>query len=327
MNQLCRVINSQRSSASSKKSENEPSYRIWRDLLSHWQRDPGLKDVVATWERGDQIGDNNLTISALHVYANLLNVACSPSAGLIALDSPYQTTLASLIQELIPLLHYLTNYLNLPGKNDLATASLEVVGALLKLVRHGSARNATNRKIWEALNLDSRAICRLLGTKRKIPLINKHGRKPDIRHLMFNVLNNLLSPSGSLSMKIDVLNQKGVISAIFKGLSEDPVEVVEAVLESMARLVALPRLPLETRCRIAEDSWNEVLKLYARTEEERNPQSDPETPAFPPAVTAQRYLLFVVSSLASASATLTPGQRKALGGLIGLLELSDSVEQ
>lgn len=327
MNQLCRVINSQRSSASSKKSENEPSYRIWRDFLSHWQRDPGLKDVAATWERGDQIGDNNLTISALHVYANLLNVACSPSAGLIALDSPYQTTLASLIQELIPLLHYLTKYLNLPGKNDLATASLEVVGALLKLVRHGSARNATNRKIWEALNLDSRAICRLLGTKRKIPLINKHGRKPDIRHLMFNVLNNLLSPSGSLSMKIDVLNQKGVISAIFKGLSEDPVEVVEAVLESMARLVALPRLPLETRCRIAEDSWTEVLKLYARTEEERNTQSDPEIPAFPPAVTAQRYLLFVVSSLASASATLTPGQRKALGGLIGLLELSDSVEQ
>lgn len=328
LNQLCRVINSQRSiSASAKKSENEPSYRAWTDFLAHWQTDPGLKDVVAAWERGDQSGNNNLTVSALHTYANLLTVAVTPSAGLIALDSPYQSTLASLIQEIIPLLHYLQKYLNLPGKNDLATASLELIGALLKLVRHGSARNATNRKIWEALNLDARAICRLLATKRKIPLVNKYGRKPDIRHLMFNVLNNLLSPTSSLSMKIDVLSQKGVISSIFKGLSEDPSEVVEAVLESMARLVAQPRLPLETRCRIAEDSWSEVLKLYARTDEDRPPNSDADTPVFPPSVTAHRYLLFVVSSLSTASTTLTPGQRKALGSLIGLLELSDSLEQ
>lgn len=327
LNQLCRVIGAQRSASASKKSDNEPSYRAWTDFLAHWQRDPRLKDVAAAWERGDASGNNNLATSALHVYANLLNVAVSPSAGLIALDSPYQATLASLIQKLIPLLHYLQKYLNTAGKNDLATASLEVIGALLKLVRHGSARNATNRKIWEALNLDARAICRLLATKRKIPLINKHGRKPDIRHLMFNVLNNLLSPSSSLSMKIDVLNQKGVISSIFKGLSEDPVEVVEAVLESMARLIAIPRLPIETRCRIAEDSWTEVLKLYARSEKERSPQSDADTPIFPPSVTAHRYLLFVITSLASASPIPTPGQRKALGSLIGLLELSDSLEQ
>lgn len=282
---------------------------------------------MSTWERGEATSNNALTISSLHVFTSLLNVACSPSAGLIALDSPYQSTLASLIQEVIPLLHYLQKYLNLPGKNDLATASLELIGALLKLVRHGSARNATNRKIWDALNLDARAICRLLSTKRKIALVNKYGRKPDIRHLMFNVLNNLLGPSSSLAMKIDVLSQKGVISSIFKGLSEDPAEFVEAVLDTMARLVALPRLPLDTRCRVAEDSWIEVLKLYARTDEERTPQSDPETPVYPPAVTAHRYLLFVVSSLASVSSTLTPAQRKALGGLIGLLELSDSLEQ
>lgn len=178
LNQLCRILRQQAGSGTSKKSSSEPYFQIWSSFLSYWQEDPALKDIVAVWERGDQAGNNPLTVAALQTYTTLLNIASLPSSGIIALGSPYQSPLAKLINELVKLLHYLHKYFRQSGQNDLATAGLELVGALLKIARFTPARNTTSRKIWQALELEAKDVCRLLGTKRKVPMITKQGRRP-----------------------------------------------------------------------------------------------------------------------------------------------------
>jgi hypothetical protein len=130
-------------------------------------------------------------------------------------------------------------------------------------------------------------------------------------------------------MKTDILGQKGLISAIFKGLAEDPVEAVELVLEVMAHLTNLDRLGMDLRCRIAEDSWAEAIKLLDRDTLSAE-QAASEIPVYTPAYSVQRYLQFVITSLAklpSGASSLSSHQRRALGNLIGLLSISDSESQ
>lgn len=225
------------------------------------------------------------------------------------------------------MLHYLTKYLASPGKNDLTTSALELVAALLKIVRLTPQRASTSRKIWTALQLDGKILGRLLSTKRKIPLITKHGRKPDIRHLALSVLLTLMAPAASVSLKTDVLSTKGLVGAIWKSLHEDPREVVESTLECMAYLAGQEKLPLELRVRVAEDGWSEVLKLYARAQNE--PVSDGND-SVSPATSAHRYLLYVTSAIgqpAPGSTSIAGPQKRALGTLLGMLQISDSEEQ
>ena len=180
LHQLCRALSHQGAIAvsSSKKPANDHTFLIWSSFLEHWSRDPALKDLLAVWERGDQSGNSALTVAALQTYSTLLRVASLPSSGIIALGSPYHAALAGLIIEVTGQLKHLQKYILQQGKNDLVTAALELVGALLGIAKYAPARNATARKVWQALNLDAKAIIRLLGTKRKIPLITKQGRKP-----------------------------------------------------------------------------------------------------------------------------------------------------
>lgn len=151
---------------------------------------------------------------------------------------------------------------------------------------------------------------------------------PDVRHLMLSVLLILLAPVSSPSIKQDILGMKGLLSTLFKSLSEDPREVVEGVLECMAHLAALDRLPIELQCRIAEDSWLECIKLYERTDTEENGSEDGMV--YPPALTAHRYLLYVISALSKPTgdaSSLSSHQRRVLGALIGHLQISDSESQ
>lgn len=145
--------------------------------MEYWQKDADLKILVAVWERGDQAGNTALTVAVLQTYATLLSISTRSSTGFAAIGSPYQGTLAKFVSSLVGLLHYVKPYLHQQGKNELATAALDMLNALLHLIRMSSARNATARKVWVSLNLDSKVICRLLGTKRKVPLITKHGRR------------------------------------------------------------------------------------------------------------------------------------------------------
>jgi hypothetical protein len=146
--------------------------------LDHWAADPSLKDVIAAWEKGDQAGNTNLTVAALQTYTTLLNISSLPSSGIIAVGSVHQKTVANLIIELLGQLKHIHKYLVQQGKNELTTAALELVNALLKIVRFAPSRSASSRKIWTSLNLDARAVIRLLGTKRKIPMVTKAGRRP-----------------------------------------------------------------------------------------------------------------------------------------------------
>lgn len=122
-----------------------------------------------------------------------------------------------------------------------------------------------------------------------------------------------------------------MVICIWKALSEDPREVVESTLECMARVIAQDRLTTDLRCRVAEDSWVEVIKLYERdTPEDDQSHEGDTTVVYSPSLSAHRYLLFVVTALsriAPDSASGSHHQRRALGALLGHLKLSDSEEQ
>lgn len=143
---------------------------------------------------------------------------------------------------------------------------------------------------------------------------------------MLSAMLPLLSPDGPLALKIDILSQKGVLVNIFKGLADDPKEVVESVFDTMARLTSLKKLGLELRCRIAEDSWQEAIKLLSLDLPDDNSEIQQENAKFPLALTAQRYLRYVVSSLSVSPDThagLTSNQKRVLGALLGSLAISD----
>lgn len=184
LNQLCKTLPRLAAAASSKKAATtSASTKIWDDFLTHWESDPTLKDVLACWERGDQSNNTLLICAALQTYTTILNLSVQPSSGILLPGSKYAAALQGLVQELVNgLVKYTQKYLSQQGKIDLTTASLELVAALLRIVRFAPARNATSRKVWQTLNLDPKVICRLLTTKRKVPLITKHGRKPGKSH-------------------------------------------------------------------------------------------------------------------------------------------------
>ena len=148
---------------------------------------------------------------------------------------------------------------------------------------------------------------------------------------MLSILLSFLSPSSGVSIKIDILSQKGLLAAIFKGLSEDPREFIESVLDIVARITALERLDMEIRCRTADDSWIEVIKLFELDKVETEEALDADAPAsVSSATSANRYLLYVTSALAkppSGSTSLTTHQRRCLGSLLGQLAISDSERQ
>lgn len=156
---------------------------MWTAFLQHWQSDPSLKDIIAAWEKGDQSGNTSLTVAALQTYATLLRVASLPSSGIIAAGSENQKSLVALLAELINQLKHVQKYLVQQGKNDLTTAALGLVSALLRIVSYAPSRATTVRRVWQTLNLDSRAIIRLLGTKRKVPIVTRRGQKPGQSHI------------------------------------------------------------------------------------------------------------------------------------------------
>ena len=178
LHQLNRVLRAQTTKASTKKPASDVTHLAYSGFLEYWQTDPTLKILVAAWERGDQANNTDLTVAVLQSYAVLLIIALDPATLILETNSPHQKSLSQLLNGLIDLLHFATKYLGQHGKNDLVTASLELVIALLRVAKLSPARSAVIRRIWLALNVDARVLNRLLSTRRKVPLVTKSGRQP-----------------------------------------------------------------------------------------------------------------------------------------------------
>lgn len=85
-------------------------------------------------------------------------------------------------------------------------------------------------------------------------------RKPDIRTLLVMLVLAFLS--GDSRLKVEVLETKGLLSGILKGLSEDPDVVVNYVLITLGRdVVGDRRIGLEARRNIFDE--NCVLEVCA----------------------------------------------------------------
>lgn len=92
----------------------------------------------------------------------------------------------------------------------------------------------------------------------------------------------------------------------------------------MGICIASPRLPVDLRCRLAEDAWAEAIKIYETT------VPDTAAPSDLVYSSAQRFLYVVILALARpprGANGMSPVQRKTLGSLIGRLDFSDSEPQ
>lgn len=78
--------------------------------------------------------------------------------------------------------------------------------------------------------------------------------KPDIRTLLVLLVVSFLS-AGDVRLKAQVLETKGLLSGVFKGLNEDAEVVVNLVLETVGReLVQERRVALDARRNIFDES-------------------------------------------------------------------------
>lgn len=64
--------------------------------------------------------------------------------------------------------------------------------------------------------------------------------KPDLRTLLVLLVMGFLS-AGDVRLKAAVLETKGLLSGVYKGLNEDPEIVVNLVLETVGREVVIDR--------------------------------------------------------------------------------------
>jgi hypothetical protein len=83
--------------------------------------------------------------------------------------------------------------------------------------------------------------------------------KEDIRTLAITFLLPFLSASTPVSLKSEVLATKGLVPALFRGLPDDPLPVVDAVLEQLWRGVLKDQaLDARTKATVLGAVWEPV---------------------------------------------------------------------
>jgi hypothetical protein len=161
-----------------------------------------------------------------------------------------------------------------PGRNDVTTAALKLCNVLVGFGGGKYARKVFGCFGWSpkvrrgpiggvrlscSLDPSAQVTSRLYKTRLRSLTSSNALSKPDIRTLLILLVLSFLSAS-DVRLKSEVLETKGLLSGVFKGLNEDPESVVGLVLEVVAREVVVERrVGLEARRNVFDEACiNEV---------------------------------------------------------------------
>ncbi|SCV67542.1 BQ2448_5153 [Microbotryum intermedium] len=216
-----------------------------------------------------------------------------------------------------------------PGRNDITVAALKLLNLV---VAFGSGRFA--RRTFEALSWTSKITCRLFKTrlqdKARDPLC-----RPDIRTLLVMLVLSFLSTHDPRLIS-QVLETRGLVSGMIKGLSDDPPPIVHHVLIALYRDVIVSRsVGLEIRrALLNEVNLNEIIKLYAtaeRNDERMEGLNGSSTPGGPRLdITVHTFLSAVVGWLGDQideAPGRSAGAQRTLGTLLIALRVTEDARQ
>ncbi|GAA5853151.1 hypothetical protein JCM8547_000217 [Rhodosporidiobolus lusitaniae] len=283
-------------------------------LLDYLQQNPGCEGVFAAWDLANKTNSSPLSTAVLSCLTSLLR--------LLSTD-PF-TPSPEVIKTLLSAQYtpYLERALN-PGRNDVTTAALKLSNVLV-----GFAGGRFARRLFGAFGWSPKITSRLLKTRLRTLTSSTALTRPDLRTLLVLLVMGFLS-AGDVRLKQQVLETKGLLSGVWRGLSEDPEVVVNLVLETVGReVVRERRVGLEARRGVFDEGTiNEIVKLYTYPV----PAESSDLPDSHPSLSVHRFLRLVAHWLADQIASSPPGRsggpQKVLGMVLRSLKVTEEREQ
>ncbi|KAK4329709.1 hypothetical protein RTBOTA2_005661 [Rhodotorula toruloides] len=283
-------------------------------LLDYLKLHPGCEGVFEAWDLANKTNNSPLSSAVLSCLTSLVRLAST---------DPFTPSPDLLKTLLSPKYHpYLERSLN-PGRNDVTTAALKLCNVL---VGFGGGKYA--RKVFGCFGWSPKVTSRLYKTRLRSLTSSNALSKPDIRTLLILLVLSFLSAS-DVRLKSQVLETKGLLSGVFKGLNEDPESVVGLVLEVVAREVVVERrVGLEARRNVFDEACiNELVKLY----DYPLPVSDDDLPPSHPSLSIHRFLQLLTTWLSDQIASSPPGRsshpQRVLSTLLRALKVTESPRQ
>ncbi|GAA6061946.1 hypothetical protein JCM10212_001988 [Sporobolomyces blumeae] len=281
-------------------------------LLDYLKRYPGCDGIFNAWDWANKTNNSPLSTAILSCLTSLIRLLSTdpftPSPELI------KTLLSS---KYTP---YLERALN-PGRNDVTTAALKLANVLV-----GFAGGRFARKLFGVFGWSPKITTRLFKTRLRTATSSNVLHKPDIRTLLVLLVLSFLSTS-DVRLKTQVIETKGLLGGVFKGLNEDPEVVVNLVLQTVFKeVVSERRVGLEARRNVFDEGCiNELVKLYdyplpAITD-------DAPLPASHPSLSIHRFFYamtdWLSDQIASSPFGRSSGPQKVLSNLLKSLRVTE----
>ncbi|GAA5837662.1 hypothetical protein JCM3766R1_000547 [Sporobolomyces carnicolor] len=281
-------------------------------LLDYLKKYPGCDGIFHAWDYANKTNNSPLSTAILSCLTSLIR--------LLSTD-PF-TPSPELIKTLLSAKYtpYLERALN-PGRNDVTTSALRLCNVLV-----GFAGGRFAKKLFSAFGWSPKVTTRLYKTRLRSATSANVLNKPDIRTLLVLLVLSFLS-AGDTRLKSQVLETKGLVSGIFKGLSEDPEVVTNLVLEIMfSEVVQDRRVGLEARRNVFDESCiNELVKLYDYALPVIS--DDSPLPASHPTISVHRFFYaltdWLSEQIASSPVGRSSGPQKILSNLLKSLQVTE----
>ncbi|GAA5984401.1 hypothetical protein JCM10908_003333 [Rhodotorula pacifica] len=284
-------------------------------LLDYLKQNPGCNGVFAAWELANKTNNSPLSAAALSCLTSLVRLAST---------DPF-TASPEIIKQLFSAQYapYFERSLN-PGRNDVTTAVLKLCNVLV-----GFAGGKYARKVFGSFSWSPKVTSRLYKTRLRSLTSFNALTKPDIRTLLVLLVLSFLT-AGDVRLKTSVLETKGLLGGVFKGLNEDAEVVVNLVLETVGReLVMDRRVGLEARRNVFDEPCiNELVKLY----DYPLPVDDVDLPASHPSLSVHRFFrlisFWLADQIAISPVGRSSGPQRVLSTLLRALKVTeDSVQR
>ncbi|GAA6043934.1 hypothetical protein JCM8097_000909 [Rhodosporidiobolus ruineniae] len=285
-------------------------------LLDYLSQNPKAEGIFAAWDLANKTNNSPLAAAVL---------SCLTSVVRLLSTDPF-TPSPELIKTLLSAQYtpHLERALN-PGRNDVTTAALKLCNVLV-----GFAGGRFARRVFGAFGWSPKITTRLYKTRLRTLTSSNALLKPDLRTLLVLLVLGFLS-ANDVRLKAQVLETKGLLSGVFKGLNEDPESVVNLVLETVGREVVLDRrVGLEARRNVFDEGTiNELVKLY---DFPLPSLEDDEVLALShPSLSIHRFLRLVshwlADQIASSPIGRSFGPQKVLGNILKALKVTEEREQ
>ncbi|KAK4052637.1 hypothetical protein OIO90_004265 [Microbotryomycetes sp. JL221] len=278
-------------------------YRITNNVIVDYiNQDQECRLVFQAWELANKTNNSQLSTACLNCFSSILRYQSlnpfdqSDSPLIKRLLSTTSSSSSSTYDQNMMMMnstkdsssHYLERAFN-PGRNDVTTASLKLCNVI---VGFKSGRFA--KKLFNNLSFNPKTTTRLFKTRLRDSSRDVL-QKPDIRTLLQGLILGFLSTTDS-KLKTLIVETRGLLSGLLKGLKDDHETIVNHVLNVIWKdLLNDRKVNLEVRTKVVDETFvNELIKLYDKPVTEADEELDQHV-----STSVHRFLYVITDWLAN----------------------------